>query len=159
MESNKLRPVFLSIGILIGFVLLIMFVLTQIAQRFSALYTCGCAYTLPVIIILLSGTGIVVGVLTYYFLSGSFEQKKKKFLNNRKQVLRFVDADEKAVMEVLLKNDGSISQSLLNKKLQMDRVKVFRVLEKLEQKNIIVKQKNGKTNKILLVDEIADLLL
>jgi len=159
MNSEKIRPITLSVSILIGFIILVMFVLAQLSQKYSVLYTCGCAYTLPVIIILLSGTGIVVGALTYYFLSQNFEQKRKKFDENKKQILQFLENDEKIIIDAIIKNKGSLSQSSLSKKLMMDRVKIFRTLEKLEQKKIIKKEKTGKTNKISLSQELQELLL
>jgi hypothetical protein len=33
------------------------------------------------------------------------------------------------------------------------------ILDKLEQKKVIVKKKSGKTNKVFLVDELLDALL
>jgi uncharacterized membrane protein len=159
MESNKFRPILLSVALLLGFSTLIMFVLTHLAQRYSLMYNCGCAFTLPITIILLSGTGIVVGVLTYYFLSGSFERRRKIFNKNKSFLLNFLDDDERLVIEKLLKQNGEMSQSNLSKSVNLDRVKVFRILERLEQKKVIIKQKNKKTNKILLVDELKELLL
>ncbi len=159
MGSTKLKPILLSVMLLLGFSTLVMFALIQLAQRYTLLYNCSCGYALPMIIIFLSGIGIVVGVLTYYFLSGSFERKKRLFNENRKYLINLLYDDEKLIIETLLKHKGELSQSSLTKKSGLDRVKVFRILERLEQKNIIVKQKNKKNNLILISAELKYLLL
>ncbi len=131
-----------------------MITLAQLAQRYGALYSCGCAYTLPIIIILLSGTGIVVGAITYYFLSKSFDERKREFNKNKKEILKFLELDEQKIITAILATNGEITQAQLANKTNLDRVKVFRIIERLEQKKIIKKEKIGKTNKIKLTEAI-----
>lgn len=136
-----------------------MLTITQIAQRYATLYTCGCAYNLPTIIILLSGTGIVVGALTYYFLSKNIEERRKKFNKNKKQLLKFLEQEEQQIIEILIQNKGETTQTNITQKLNLNRVKVFRTIEKLENKKMITKEKKGKINNIKLTKELQEILL
>ena len=157
-REEKLRPILLALGVIVGFILLVVLTLTYIAQEYSPLYECGCAYTLPVIIVLLSCAGIVVGVVTYYILAGKHSREKKKIKRNMKSAYNLIEEDERKILESLVEAKGRLSQSELDKKTGMDRVKVFRLIRKMEGKGILRKEKNGKSNIIILDRGILDLL-
>ena len=156
MINENLRNILLAVGVIIGFMVLVGFSLAYIAQEYSALYSCGCAYTLPVIIALLSGTGIVVGILTYYFLTGKVQKEKKEIKKNLMSTLNFLDDDERKVVGALIKNKGKLTQAKISEKTGLGRVKAFRVVSKLESKGIIEKEKNGKTNNIKMNEDLSN---
>ena len=53
-------------------------------------------------------------------------------------------------MEVLLREEGSVYQSDLIKETKLTKVKVSRVLDKLEGKGLIERKRRGMTNIIVL---------
>jgi len=158
VKDNNLRPILLGVGILLGFVILVAFSLVYIAQEYTV-DGCRCAYTMPVIISLLSGTGIFVGILTYYFLSGKAHKEKKEIKKNVEATLSFLDGDERKIVEALLKNKGKIPQAKIDGETGLGRVKAFRVVKKLEDKGIISKERNGKTNNVKLNSDLTSVFL
>ena len=59
--------------------------------------------------------------------------------------------DEQKLMNKLNKNEGSMEQRDITKKIFKDnKVKAHRVITSLEEKNLVIKRKDGKTNKIFL---------
>jgi hypothetical protein len=62
--------------------------------------------------------------------------------------------EEKKVTDELRKAGGSMAQNELVRKTQLSKVKVHRVLTRLESKNIIKKYSYGITNKIVLEQKL-----
>lgn len=60
-----------------------------------------------------------------------------------------LDSEEKSIYEILKKNNG-IYQSDLIKETGFSKVKITRVLDKLESKGIIERRRRGMTNAIFL---------
>jgi len=67
-----------------------------------------------------------------------------------KKTLAKLDEDEKKVMDILSKSDGSKYQSDIMKDLDFSKVKVTRVLDKLETKGIVERKRRGMTNIVVL---------
>ena len=60
-----------------------------------------------------------------------------------------MDKFEKEVMQ-LLREEDSITQNTLRLKVQMSKAKLSQTLTNLEKKNLIVREKLGKTMKVQL---------
>jgi len=75
------------------------------------------------------------------------DQKQKKDYN---KVLSELAIDEKQVFELIISNNGSIYQSDLLLKTGFTKVKVSRILDKLEFKELIERKRRGMTNIIIL---------
>jgi uncharacterized membrane protein len=82
------------------------------------------------------------------------EEKKKApvALENSKG---YVDADvllddEKSVIRILQKHDGAMTQRDLSRESEFGKVKIHRLLKKLETKKIVTKYEFGMTNRIRL---------
>ena len=60
-----------------------------------------------------------------------------------------LDEDEQAVLEVVNAGGGSAYQSDVVKETGYSKVKVSRVLDKLEQKNILERKRRGMTNLVV----------
>ncbi len=75
------------------------------------------------------------------------EAKKfdKKSLDNLN-----LDSEEKQVMILILDNEGSIFQSDLVKETGFGKVKVTRILDMLEAKELIERRRRGMTNVVML---------
>ncbi|MFH0956235.1 MAG: MarR family transcriptional regulator [Candidatus Aenigmatarchaeota archaeon] len=58
--------------------------------------------------------------------------------------------DAKSVLEHVIKSDGTIFQSELAEKTGLGKVKVTRVLDKLEGKGIVERKRRGMTNVVIL---------
>jgi len=83
------------------------------------------------------------------------EQVKSKKLDKEhyRKVLEKLDSDERKVMEKILSNDGSIFQSQLVDDLDYTKVKITRILDRLEGKALIERKRRGMTNMIILKHE------
>ncbi len=78
--------------------------------------------------------------------------KKKKDLTLKDFDENFPEltSEEKDVLEKVLNEKGTIFQSELSDKTNYSRVKITRILDKLEGKNIISRRKRGMTNVVIL---------
>ena len=143
------------------FVFIVSLVTLNIQNEIATGEACSCIIPIPMMLLILASLGVVVGTFTSYFLFKRFVQEKKEYTHNIDSTLRFLDKDERTIIKTLIKHKGSLKQALLNKEIGiesgMDKVKIHRVLKKLEQKGIVIKEKDGKINTIKLDDGIKDL--
>ena len=89
--------------------------------------------------------GIII-LIGLYFLS----RKKVDRLIKDKMQNKHLSSEEKEIVELLKINDNSIYQSELTKKLDISKVQMTRILDKLEAKKIIERKRRGMTNIIIL---------
>ncbi len=73
--------------------------------------------------------------------------KAKKF---DKTDLKNLNEEEKQVMNLVLDNEGSIFQSDLVEKTGLGKVRITRILDALEAKDLIERRRRGMTNVIML---------
>ncbi len=80
------------------------------------------------------------------------EQVESKKLDKAhfKDVLRDLDSEARAVLEKVIENNGSIFQSQLVDDLSLTKVKITRILDRLEGKGLIERKRRGMTNVVLL---------
>ena len=71
------------------------------------------------------------------------EKKIKVNYNN-------LDKDEKVIMKILEENEGTIFQSDLVEKTEFGKVKVTRILDRLEGRQLIERKRRGMTNVVVL---------
>ncbi|MFA5855821.1 MAG: MarR family transcriptional regulator [Candidatus Pacearchaeota archaeon] len=71
----------------------------------------------------------------------------KKF---NKESLKGLSIDEKRIMDLILNNKGSIYQSEIVSKLNLNKVKVTRLLDSLESQAFIERKRRGMTNIVML---------
>lgn len=69
---------------------------------------------------------------------------------NYQKILGKLDDDEKQVFNKILASEGTIFQSDLVGKTEFTKVKVTRILDKLEGKNLIERKRRGMTNVVIL---------
>jgi len=67
-----------------------------------------------------------------------------------KKLLAKLSAQEKTVMNAVLENEGSIFQSELAEKTQMNKVQITRILDRLEGQGLVERKRRGMTNVVLL---------
>ena len=98
--------------------------------------------------------GFAVGIITYYILVGKIKQKDETIKDTGKLLLNLLNPEEKEIIEHLIKNNGISNQYELNHLKGMTRLKVHRILEKLEEKQIISRTRIGKINKINMTENV-----
>ena len=118
--------------------------------------------------------------ILYYFISRKVEEKldknmriisrlvnknnlasseKQKKMDNRDIILKFLNLKEKKVLEKLIEKKGVVLQSEINLMEGMTKLKTHRAVKDLERKNIIKTETYGKTNRIILLEDIKELMI
>ncbi len=69
---------------------------------------------------------------------------------NYQKIMNSLATDEKAVLGKIIEAQGSIFQSDLVNKTNLSKVKVTRILDRLEGQGLIERRRRGMTNIILL---------
>ena len=117
--------------------------------------------------------------ISYYFISKISETKLRKEMellsktsneenkiktghkdiNHINTILKFSNPNERIVLKKLIENKGSVLQSEITRVNNMDKLKAHRTVNELKRKGIIRTEKYGKTNRIVLEEQIKDVLL
>ena len=81
-----------------------------------------------------------------------FIKKEEKGINPKvtKKLLSQLDKDEKKIYQLILNAQGTIFQSELVEKSGFSKVKVTRILDKLEGKKLIERRRRGMTNVVIM---------
>ncbi len=87
---------------------------------------------------------VVIGV-SMIFMQKSLEHKKAFNID-----IKSLDDEEKKIVEKIKEKEGSIYQSDLIKETGYSKVKITRILDKLESKGILEKKRRGMTNIVVL---------
>ena len=96
---------------------------------------------------------VAAGVFVSYFMKDKeVVRKEKKHLSKEEKhrKLENLDEEEKQVMNIVLREDGSIYQSDLVKETGLSKVKVSRLLDRIEGKGLIERKRRGMTNIVVL---------
>ena len=111
---------------------------------------------LQAVLPLIVSFAIVVGAGTYYLMSSKVESKDKSLKKNTAVLLKMLNADESKVINALLENHGHALQAEITRLPGMSKVKSHRVLQKLIDRGVLVKEDFGKTNKVKFAPEIQE---
>ena len=163
MENNKinlykkLSLTFISVLILI--VLIVSFV-TYMHQNITSAdpiihWTVIHHFSITVVLILLSS------ILGYFLSFVTYSELRKNKIGSEKLlsiVLRFLQKEEKEIMNYLVKNDGEANQADIARLPSLNRVKAFRALQKMQEKNLLTVTAHGKLRRVTLSEEIIPLL-
>lgn len=77
-------------------------------------------------------------------------QENKPNLNKIKESMSKLNEEEKQIINKIIENQGSIFQSELVEKTNINKVKVTRILDRLEGLNLIERKRRGMTNIVIL---------
>ncbi len=69
---------------------------------------------------------------------------------NYQKILSKLNNDEKLIFDKVIESEGTIFQSDLVDKTKFSKVKITRILDKLEGKGLIERKRRGMTNVIIL---------
>ncbi len=110
-------------------------------------------FTQEVLSYSLMGLLILVSLFIIFFMKDeTIVQEMKKDLSeeDKKKKLENLDDEERSVMNIILKEEGSIFQSSLVNETKLSKVKVTRILDRLEGKKLIERKRRGMSNIVLL---------
>ncbi|VVC01133.1 Uncharacterised protein [uncultured archaeon] len=152
----------LSVSLLGGFILLV------IAMLLSYIWSAGGNGEPPFLellsrfhfelMIVVSFLGIAVGAAMYFLMAERVEVKQREAAGNAQLLLSFLSADERAVVEFLLKSEGHTTQAQVSRLDDMTRLRAHRVVLRLVEKKIVRVEKLGKTNQLWLAKSIYEAL-
>ncbi len=160
MEKTGIKDITLAIGLITGFLFVVSI---AVFYTYSMLQTgdfCSCTETIPVVIIMVASAGLFVGSFAYYFLIDRIVRNyrnNKSFEKALEPFLKLLNADEEKVVKLLLKNK-ELGQAKIGVLAELSRVRTTRVLQKLEDRGIIERQKKGKTNRVNLSGQIKKIM-
>jgi uncharacterized membrane protein len=119
---------------------------------------CNCSIPLTWIVALISTTGVIVGIAVYIYMKKSIMPESLS-PEDVQETTRFLPKDQRKIVEAVIENRGEISQSQLPEETGLSKVKISRKLKDLERQEIIRREENGMTNKVMLGEKFEDLLL
>jgi hypothetical protein len=107
--------------------------------------TCQYADRMPAQFYVGFGIIIILFYLSFALITKENSKKPVKIPNN-------LSKEEKQIIDELVKQEGMIFQSELVEKLGRSKVKITRLLDKLEGRHIIERRRRGMTNAVILKD-------
>jgi len=102
--------------------------------------------------------GLIVGILVYYIMSDKITQKNKSLKVNSDILLNLLSTPERKIIKKIISEGGKVRQYELTYLDGLNKLKVHRILQTLEDNDIIKKEKLGKVNNIILNKEIYEIL-
>jgi len=100
-------------------------------------------------IVIISFLGTIITLLSGIALYNINKKKETQIVSDG-WLEKITDENDKKVISLLKENNGALTQSQLVKESGMTKVKMHRIIVKLESNKIIEKLKCGQTNKIKL---------
>src|SRR3989338_3850872 len=82
--------------------------------------------------------------------SAASEKMRKELGDKAKMLVKALKSDEKKAYELIISSQGAVFQSELVEKMGYSKVKVSRILDKLEGKNLIERRRRGLANMVLI---------
>ncbi len=164
--------------IVIGIALVIGFITWSFNRALTNIVNTSCSHgtTCPMWGNIRFETNISLGLMVFVILIGIYliffgreeiivtkvkkvkEQIEPKKLSkeNYQKIMKDMDEDEKKVLEGIIAEKGSIMQSGIVAKTGLTKVKVTRILDRLEGREIIERKRRGMTNVVILKHGIKE---
>lgn len=94
---------------------------------------------------------VLAGIGLFMSLSGKkYQEELTKKEKELEKTIAKLKKDERKICELIKENEGAIFQSELVEKTNFSKVKISRLLDKLEGKGLIERRRRGMTNLVLL---------
>lgn len=77
-------------------------------------------------------------------------EPKKITKENYQKIISKLNNEEKAVFDKIIESEGTIFQSELVEKTKFTKVKITRILDKLEGRGLVERRRRGMTNVVIL---------
>jgi len=158
--------------IVLGIAALIGFIIFSFNRAMTEIINTSCEHgpTCPMWGSINFQTNVSIGIMVFIVIIGLYliffgkEEKivtkvktikqqiepKKITKENYQKILNNLNEDEKQVFNKILASEGTIFQSDLVDKTEFTKVKVTRILDKLEGKGLIERKRRGMTNVVIL---------
>jgi hypothetical protein len=155
MRNKNVGFLIIGIALIMGFLVLLF----NLALREIVTQSCGHGSSCPMYgtIVLQTYIGLILVafvVIIGLFLIFSKPEEKiiiKKVKERKKRLnLEGLNEDEKNVIKLLRKEHGGMFQRTLMEELELGKVKVTRLLDKLESKQLIERKRRGMNNIVIL---------
>lgn len=145
----------------ISIVMIIMVLIFNSALRTIVAQSCSHGTTCPMYGTISTQTWISMAIVALVFLIGLFlvlSKESEKIIFKKQPVQpkkrkidhSLLDKEEKAIVRALEEAQGTMFQSDIVDKTGFDKVKVTRVLDRLEGKQLIERKRRGMTNVVIL---------
>ncbi|MDP6626648.1 MAG: hypothetical protein QGG50_02010 [Methanopyri archaeon] len=102
--------------------------------------------------------GLFVGTVVYYIMADRIVHQETVLQKNTRIILKFLNPLERKVVDTILENGGKVQQYELSHLPNLNKVKTHRILKNLENKGIIAKERLGKVNRVVLNQELYEVL-
>ena len=151
MKNKQVGVLLIAVSLLIGFIVFSFNKALKDIVAESCSHGPSCAMWGTIELQTNISIGLILFILViggYFFLSEKkiFHKKKKE----DKDILKKLNENEKHVLEKIEEAEGSIFQSELVEKTEFNKVKITRILDRLEGLKIIERKRRGMTNVVIL---------
>ena len=164
MKNKPLGALVVLMAVVLGFIMrsydasLKNSITNQCIQGTHDLMTASMNFQANVIVSIL----IILAAVGLYLIFFSREEKivtrtvkeqvnaKKVTKENYRKIINGLNPDEKSVFEKIIESEGTAFQSDLVDKTGFHKVKITRILDKLEGKGLIERKRRGMTNVVIL---------
>ncbi|MBC8500228.1 MAG: winged helix-turn-helix transcriptional regulator [DPANN group archaeon] len=180
--KNKKWLLLISIPAIIGIFFIIFFSVSETTTHRAPWGHAGCPHMTPNYILWASVLLLIFAIvpISYYLISQKLGEKleknmkvisklinknnqtpkkEAKEINNKNVILKFLNPNERKILEKLIENKGTVLQSEISRIEGMTKLKTHRAVKDLERKGIINTESHGKTNRIILTKDIKDIIL
>jgi uncharacterized membrane protein len=125
---------------------------TAIAQCGCIEGTCPHGDNLPIQGYLGITLSIIIGIFGGILVITSKKMEKISIKKSEKikKMLKTLNKDQKKIYDLIESSDGAIFQSELGEKVKFSKVKVSRILDKLEGRGLIIRRRRGMSNIVIL---------
>lgn len=155
MKNKSVGFLIIGIALIMGFLVLLF----NLGLRKIVTQSCGHGFECPMYGTIALQTYVGLGLTAFVVVIGLFlvfsrpeEKIVVKMVKEKKKKLNLdgLDKDEKRVIELLQKENGGMFQRTLMEELELGKVKVTRILDKLESKELIERKRRGMNNIVVL---------
>jgi uncharacterized membrane protein len=155
MENKKVGLLIIGIAVIIGVIVWIFnsALINIVGQTCTHGSSCSMYNTITTQTLLsLSIAGIILIIGFFIMFTKPKEKIIVKTLRQKKKKLSLegLDRNERKVIEILQNENGAVFQSSLMEKMQIGKVGITRLLDKLEAKQLIERKRRGMNNIVVL---------
>jgi len=151
MENRHVGVIIVIISLLIGLVIY------SFNQALSDIVSTSCTHglTCPMWGTINFQTSTGLGIMSAILLFGLYliffaKDKKQELKKSPFSNIKDLSKEERIILEKIIEEKGTIFQSELAEKIKMTKVKVTRILDKLEGKGLVERKRRGMSNVVIL---------
>lgn len=111
-----------------------------------------------VIIIMMIIVAALFGFALAFFSSHEIEEREKTSKGALDLVKIFLGVEEKSIINHLVDEGGTTTQAAISRLPNMDKVKSYRTVHKMEAKGLVSIEAHGKVRKVILKQNILAML-